>query len=659
MRILLIEDDEVLLELLLRALTSQHYGVDTATEGQTGWDYAQSTSYDLILMDVGLPKLDGIALCQRLRAEGCSTPILLITARDASSDRIRGLDAGADDYLTKPLDLAELQARVRALLRRGEIPIAPVLQVGDLCLDPSSCQVSYAEKPLRLTPKEYSLLELLLRNPSRVFSRGQIVEHLWTFDEPPLEESVKVHIKGLRQKLKAAGAVDWIENVYGLGYRLSPKLNAPVAEPPLPEAMEQPFNRALEDLWQQYQGLMGQRLAALQIAVRAVEAGSLSEPLRQEAEQAAHKLAGVLGMLGRDTGTLLARQIELILLEPDPLLPAQTRQLVVLVQELGQLLDLTQPQSALPNPDQSSPVPLSQRGDLDPAPLRVGGVGGAYPLNVLVVDDDPVFLAALRLILEPWGIRLTGLDDPLRFWQVLPAAAPELVILDVEMPQLSGIELCQAIRNDPDWQGLPIFFLTAHRDSDTIEQMFAVGADDYVTKPIVGPELLTRITHRLERIRTLQTLASRDPVTGLANQPQSSRSLERLLQPQQGFCLAVIRVSELRQINCQYGHATGNQLLQQWGRLFQAALQGTAVLGYWGDGDFVVGLPGLTRTAAAERLSALLATLRQQIFSAPDGSRFQAVFSFGVAVYPLDGMNLQSLYQVASATVDPWQVGCC
>ncbi len=136
MKILLIEDDEVLTDVLLKSLTSQNYVVDTAEDGRSGWDYAQSAEYDLILMDVGLPKLDGIALCQRLRAENYTTPILLMTAKDAPQERIRGLDAGADDYLTKPLNLAELHARVRALLRRGTVPTLPTLQVGNLRLDP-------------------------------------------------------------------------------------------------------------------------------------------------------------------------------------------------------------------------------------------------------------------------------------------------------------------------------------------------------------------------------------------------------------------------------------------------------------------------------------------------------------------------------------------
>ena len=226
MRILLIEDDQVLSDILVQSLSSQHYAVDLVDNGQLGWEYAQEGPYDLIVLDVGLPELDGISLCQQLRSEGLATPILLMTAKDAPEERIRGLDAGADDYLTKPLDLGELQARVRALLRRGEVAQSPVIEMENLSLDPSSCQVTYAGKPLKLTPKEYNLMELFLRNPSRVFSRGQIVEHLWTFDDPPLEDSVKAHVKGLRRKLKAAGAVDWIENVYGLGYRLNPKIDA-------------------------------------------------------------------------------------------------------------------------------------------------------------------------------------------------------------------------------------------------------------------------------------------------------------------------------------------------------------------------------------------------------------------------------------------------
>ena len=144
----------------------------------------------------------------------------MITARDTSDDKVRGLDAGADDYVVKPIDLPELLARMRALLRRGS-SAPPVLQWGDLRLNPSTCEVSYGENPLPLTRKQYSLLELLIRNRRRVLSRASILQNLWDLEDPPTEETVKAHIKGLRHKLKAAGAPrDFIETVYSMGYRL-------------------------------------------------------------------------------------------------------------------------------------------------------------------------------------------------------------------------------------------------------------------------------------------------------------------------------------------------------------------------------------------------------------------------------------------------------
>ncbi|MCU0567627.1 MAG: response regulator transcription factor, partial [Oculatellaceae cyanobacterium Prado106] len=326
MRILLIEDDEVLAEMLTRTLQRQHYLVDVVCDGQDGWNYAQSTDYDLILTDIELPRLDGVSLCQRLRSQGCTTPILLITAKDAQGDRIRGLDAGADDYLTKPLNLGELQARVRALLRRGDVAPSAILQMGALRLDPNQWVATYGEQPLNLTPKEYRLLELFLRHPSRIFSRGNLVEHLWSFDDPPQEESVKAHIKGLRQKLKAVGAVDWIENVYGVGYRLRvtgilsetggggdgdgaggegegergrsgdreniyPPTHSPIhssTHPPIHSSTHPPihsstteFDAAIATLWTQSEGLMVQRLTTVWQGAIALYRGTLSDELRQ------------------------------------------------------------------------------------------------------------------------------------------------------------------------------------------------------------------------------------------------------------------------------------------------------------------------------------------------------------------------------------------
>ena len=221
MKILLIEDDEEIAEALAEALINQHYIVDIAIDGQAGWDQVKGITYDLLLLDVMLPKLNGIRLCQQLRSQGYQMPILMLTAKDADTDKVIGLDAGADDYVIKPFSLTELLARIRALLRRGKSSLPSVLEWGELRLNPGTHEASYRETPLNLTPKEYALLKLFLYNRRRVFSRGEILERLWTLDDSPEEDAVKTHIRGIRQKLKSVGApAQLFETVYGVGYRL-------------------------------------------------------------------------------------------------------------------------------------------------------------------------------------------------------------------------------------------------------------------------------------------------------------------------------------------------------------------------------------------------------------------------------------------------------
>ena len=224
MKILLVEDDENIIVPLMEDLTDQNYVLEVATDGQLAWDLLDVFSYDLILLDVILPKISGIELCKRLRSHGLTTPLLMITACDTILDRVQGLDAGADDYLVKPFALPELSARIRALLRRGETQLPPILTWGDLSLDPSSCMVTHHDHRLNLSPTEYRLLEFFLRHPQRVFSRSQILNHLWSSEQFPDESTIKAHIHSLRQKLIAAEAPpDIIESVYGLGYRLKEK----------------------------------------------------------------------------------------------------------------------------------------------------------------------------------------------------------------------------------------------------------------------------------------------------------------------------------------------------------------------------------------------------------------------------------------------------
>lgn len=221
MKILLVEDDEWITELLVEALIEHRYVVDTAIDGESAWELLTTFTYDVAIFDVMLPKLNGISLCQRLRRAAYTTPVLMLTAKDTSADKVTGLDVGADDYVVKPFDLPELLARIRALLRRGSAIAPPILESGALQLDPATCEVSYADQVISLTPKEYSLLELFLRHPKRVLRPDEILEHLWASEDPPGKETIKTHLRSVRQKLRAAGAThEIIETVYGLGYRL-------------------------------------------------------------------------------------------------------------------------------------------------------------------------------------------------------------------------------------------------------------------------------------------------------------------------------------------------------------------------------------------------------------------------------------------------------
>ncbi len=221
MRILVVEDDLRLAAMLEEALTGRQYVVDLAQDGEVAWDWVQTADYDLILLDVTLPKLDGIGFCQRLRAHKVTLPVLMLTARDTLSDKVTGLDAGADDYMVKPFEMPELMARVRALLRRGSTTDSPSSAWGNLHLNSSTYEVTYGEQPVLLTPKEYALLELLVSHGRRVLSRSGITEHVWSLEDAPSQETVRSHVRGLRQKLKDAGAPeDLIETVHGVGYRL-------------------------------------------------------------------------------------------------------------------------------------------------------------------------------------------------------------------------------------------------------------------------------------------------------------------------------------------------------------------------------------------------------------------------------------------------------
>lgn len=216
MRLLLIEDDIALGEGIHQALGREGYTVDWLQDGASALHSLLSEAFDLAVLDLGLPRLDGLEVLRRLRQNGSTLPVLVLTARDATEDRIAGLDAGADDYLIKPFDLAELKARLRALLRRSAGRGSSVIQHGGICLDPSTQQVTYNGHPVPLTPKEYQLLHELLSPPGRVMTRERLTQLLYGWNDEAESNTLEVHIHHLRKKF----STDLIRTIRGVGYRV-------------------------------------------------------------------------------------------------------------------------------------------------------------------------------------------------------------------------------------------------------------------------------------------------------------------------------------------------------------------------------------------------------------------------------------------------------
>ena len=290
MKILLVEDDRGTAEILRTALIEQRYLVDLAMDGQVGLEMAEAFTYDLILLDVMLPKLDGLDFCKLLRGRKNSTPVLLLSALDSNTSKIRGLEAGADDYVVKPFDRHELLARIRASIRRGSSAFSSVIEAGNIKLDESSCRVTCDGQFLHLTAKEYGLLELLLRNSHRIFSQQALLEHLWSFEEIPSENTLRTHIKALRRKLKHAGADRSIETVYGLGYRLQLGEDevksqatatdhfpsAAIAVTTLSKSGQQ-IAPARVAIWERYKHNYSSKIATLEQAIATLERGKLTQ----------------------------------------------------------------------------------------------------------------------------------------------------------------------------------------------------------------------------------------------------------------------------------------------------------------------------------------------------------------------------------------------
>lgn len=220
MRVLVVEDEPTIANFIRQGLTEAGYAVDVAHDGREGYAYALAAEYDVLVLDIMLPKLNGLDLLQQLRSEGCKVPTLMLTARDTVDNRVEGLDAGADDYLVKPFAFPELLARVRALLRRPPLQTGTVLQIGDLHMDTAKHIVERNGRLIDLSPREYAVLEYLMRHPNQVLTRTQIGEHVWNFDFYNESNVVDVYIGYLRRKVDKGSDLPLIHTVRGVGYCL-------------------------------------------------------------------------------------------------------------------------------------------------------------------------------------------------------------------------------------------------------------------------------------------------------------------------------------------------------------------------------------------------------------------------------------------------------
>jgi DNA-binding response OmpR family regulator len=221
MRILLVEDEKKVADIVARGLKAERYAVDVCHDGQSGWEAANACDYDLIILDLMLPILSGTQVLEKVRRKNQHVPILILTARDGTADKVKNFESGADDYLTKPFAFAELNVRVKALLRRGPVDRSNVLRVGDLEIERLSQMVKRAGKRIELTAKEYALLEYLASHPGRVFSRTMIIEHVWDESFQGLTNIVDVYVRHLREKVDDAFPVKLLHTVRGVGYSLN------------------------------------------------------------------------------------------------------------------------------------------------------------------------------------------------------------------------------------------------------------------------------------------------------------------------------------------------------------------------------------------------------------------------------------------------------
>lgn len=790
MKILLVEDDPSIGELLSTLLVDHRYTVDLAIDGSTGLEMALLWNYDLFVLDVQIPHLDGISLCRQLRLSGNTAPILLLTVQNSTADIISGLDAGADDYVTKPFDPLQLLARIRALLRRSSQALpTSLLEWEELQLNPALMKITYRQQEVTLGVKEYGLLELLLRNPQRIFSRSAILDHLWTIDDFPSEGAVTNLVKDLRRKLKAAGlTAELVETLYGLGYRLKADPKTEESSPPNPpspssEAQKQRLNSAGRLIAERFKASLSQRIAVLSAAIQALQIGPIDRQQQQRAREEAHRLAGGLGTFGYEQGSILAEQIEALLSQEIPFTSQQVSTLTQLLTQLTQdVSDPLQDQSALEpsvvqpsnrfnpagvavcpqpslliidsNPDfaiamqaevqrwhwtshhlsdgaalhaqplQTAPdaillcldtlvaresefmqvralktrfpqVPLLTYADQDSLETRMAAVRlgncchlgkpvcpsevlevvsqflpeSTHPTQIMIVDEDASTLTSLTHLLKPWGFQVTSLTAPQQFWTLFRETRPDLLLLALELPEISGIELCQVIRREIPFRNLPILIMTAQADGALVNQVLAAGADDCISKLSLEADLLTRMMSRLERAQCQHQPVRNDriqpyaapiqfaPFTQLmppaSVEPWLMQNWPRFCQSQTPLALLLAQPDDFR-YQTQYGPLAVERCLQQIAQTIQSSLHSRDLVARYQETAFAILLPQTDLSGALQVAKRLQQAVYDLHISDPTATgRKNVTISLGITgTVPTEDLSVEQLMATATQALE-------
>ena len=396
---------------------------------------------------------------------------------------------------------------------------------------------------------------------------------------------------------------------------------------------------AVFDAWDRARASAFKRIDSLDDAAIALLDNSISPELKNAAQRDALGLAELTAPFGFARASGIAREIA-DRFSGDVLTPVEG---VAISEQLLALRD------ALQGAPQAPPAPSS--ADARALSLPAAPEESLEGSKILVVDDDPQITRALTTMLKRRGITVTALNDPLRFWSVLDETKPNLIMLDLEMPKLSGIELCRVVRNDRRWSELPVVFLTGHTDQVSVTRIFAAGADDYVGKPFVAAELMMRIESRLKGVKARRVAVDTDPVTGLPTASRTTEVIDRFLRlarrKSDPYSIAALEVDGMADLTGTYGRSIADRILRVVGELLPKSFRGEDVVGWWGGAEFMIGMYGSSKEHGAIKLTQVCNKVAEQIFMSDDGRGVRVQCSGGVAQYQVDGDTVSALREKA------------